>query len=418
MPRQKREILTGIEIGSSAVKVVMGEFLPDDVLRVVGCGEAPSLKVVKGEIVDASLVQEQLLRAVGAAERAADADVEQIFLAITGSHLGTVTSVGSTVTHADNRVISADDLVTVQRNARAYRLPPDRKVLHYSDRRYMVDGAREVPNPIGLVAQKLESEVQIVFCQLNSFDTVCQMVVDVMGYGPADAAFSGIAAAFGVLSFEEMQQGVLVIDIGAGITEYVVFHGPGLFHAGQVAVGCDHVINDLALGLRLPFPRSRKLLHDLADLGGSAEMSADGRNRLVAVDTVGKSTRHIPMSTVEKLVELRLGELLDIILADLRTHKALSRVGTGIVLTGGGAAIPGLHRLTGRVFGMPVQVGRPRLISGESDIGTSPRYVVPVGLLRWARFSLAVGEAGPGLAEGLRRDMKGLVTMVQRAFKW
>jgi cell division protein FtsA len=418
MARGKREILTGVEIGSSTIKVVMGEFLPDDVISIIGLGERPSLKVVKGDIVDANLVQEQLMQALADAEKSSGAEIGHVFLAVTGGHIRCVNSIGSTVVRSSDRTIDENDLMTALRNAKAYNLPPDKRVLHHLDRRYLVDGDREVLNPVGLVAGKLEADIQIIYGQHNNIESNCRMLADVMGYPATDIAFSGVAAGFGTLAHEEMEKGTLIIDIGAGATEYVLFYGPGTFHSGQLTVGCEHIINDLSLGLRLPMPKCRKLLHDLEALGGSAEMTPDGRARLVEVETLTQVRRQIPLATVEHIIELRLREMFEIILGDLRAHHALSRINTGVVLVGGGALIPRVEQLAQRVFNTPVRIGRPRLISGQQEILDSPRYVTPIALLRWGKLSLEIAESEPAFLEQIKHDVNHAWNIVKQAFRW
>ncbi|MCF7854422.1 MAG: cell division protein FtsA [Candidatus Pacebacteria bacterium] len=418
MAKHKRDILTGVEIGSSAVKVVMGEFLPDDVLSIVGVGERPALKVIKGDVSDVNIVQEQLMQALAEAEKASGLDIGHVFLAVSGGSVRSVNSVGSTVIHSMDRKVRETDVMTGLRNAKSYALPPDKRILHHLDRRYVADGDREVLNPVGLVAGRLEAEIQIIYGQHNTVETSCRTLADAMGYPATDIAFSGVADGFALFSPEEMEQGAMVLDIGAGVTEYVVFFGPGAYHSGQVTVGCEHISNDLSLGLRLPLPKCRKLLHELGTFGASAAMTPDGRSRLVEVETLGKGGRRIPVSSVEQIIELRLHELFSVILADLRKADALPRIAAGIVLAGGGAMIPGVIQLAHQVFNMPVRTGRPRLVSGVQDVSDSPRYVTPVGLLRWGRLSLEIADSEPAFMEQVREDFSKVWGLVTRAFRW
>lgn len=418
MPGKKRQILTGVEIGTSTIKVVMGEMLAHDVISVVGMGTAPALRVVKGEVCDVNVVQEQLERALAMAEQASGMDITDIFLAISGAHVHTVNSIGSTIVSSPDRRIGEDDVVAAARNAHAYNIPPDRKVLHYFDRYYRVDGTREVINPLGLVGTKLEADVHIVYGQHNRIETNCSMIAEVVGYPATDVAFSCVAAGLAAFSPEETEKGALLIDIGAGVTEYAVFQGTGCFHSGQVTVGCEHIVNDLALGLRLPAPKCRKILHDLGDFG-SAAMDPDGRARLMAVETLPQVTRHIPVSTIEQVIELRVQELMDVILADLRTHDALARIGRGAFLCGGGARVPGIDRLARHVLQMPVSIAKPRLFSGEQDLLDSPEYVAPVGLLRWGKLMLEIGpNTGKSFWDQLWAEAARLLKLVWKSFHW
>ena len=187
----------------------------------------------------------------------------------------------------------------------------------------------------------------------------------------------------------------MVIDLGAGVTEYAVFAGDHCcLHSGQLTVGCDHVANDLSLGLHVPIQRARDLLAELGTVG-SAIMTPDGHTRLLPVETVpGRPPRHIPASSVESIVEMRLQELFTVILADLQKQDMLKRIGWGIKLVGGGASIPRITELARRVFEMPVEVGMPALVNGPKQILDSPRYATPIGVLRYGQQNLPSQEAG------------------------
>lgn len=418
MAKQKPQVLTGIEIGTSTIKVVMGAVLPDDEISIVGSAEIPSLKVVKGEVVDADVVQEQLERALAAAERDSGMEIGPTFLAVSGAHIRTVNSVGSTMITSPGRKIMENDIVTAGRNAHACTLPPDRKVLHYFDRSYWVDGSREVVNPQGLVGTKLEADVHIVFGQHNRLETNCRMVADVMSYPAMDVAFSPVAAGYATFSTEEAEKGGLLIDIGAGVTEYIVFHGPGCCHSGQLTVGCDHITNDLAIGLRLPSARCRKILHDLGDFGSSV-MNPDGRSRLMAVDNLTQGVRHIPISTIEQIIELRVQELFETILRDLEKHNAMRRVACGVRLSGGGAYIPDIDRLAQHIFKMPVTIAKPHLLSGEQDVLNCPRFITALGLVRWGKLMLDIGDPQPApVWRQFRLDAQKAWQVLRRSFRW
>jgi len=418
MAKQKPEILTGVDFGSSTVKVVMGALLPDDEISIVGSAEVPSLKIVKGEVVDASVVQEQLERALAAAEQDAGMEIGHTFLSVTGGHIRTVNSIGSTMVTSPDRKIAENDVVTAGRNAHAYTLPPDKKVLHYFDRSYWIDGSREVVNPQGLVGTKLEADVHIIFGQHNRLETNCRMIADVMSYPATDVAFAPVAAGYATFSTEEAERGALLIDIGAGVTEYIVFYGPGCCHSGQLAVGCDHIANDLAIGLRLPMPKWRKILHELADFGSSV-MNPDGRARLMAVDNLTQGVRHIPISTIEQIIELRLQELFETILQDLEKHDARRRIACGVRLAGGGACIPDVDRLAEHVFKMPVAIARPHLLSGDQETLNCPRFITPLGLIRWGKLMLEISDPRPApLWSQFRLDAQKAMQVIRRSFRW
>ncbi|MFW6414265.1 MAG: cell division protein FtsA [Verrucomicrobiota bacterium] len=418
MAKRKNEILTAVEIGSHNIKVLLGEFQEDDVLSVVGSAEELSLKVQKGNLLDAGIVREQLMKALAAAEKQAGEEIGHVFLTVSGGTVKSLTSTGSAVIHSPEKRITEEDVITALENARAYTLSPDQMVLHHMDRRHLVDGGREVPNPVGQVGSRLESEIQVMYGRRNSIQTLCGLLNEVLGYPATDITFSGLSSGFGVLSTEEMESGAMIIDIGAGVTEYAVFHGAGVYQTGQVTVGTEHIVNDLSLGLHLPMPKSRALIRDLDKHGGSANVNSGNIGRYIEVEALGRETRRVPLASVEQIIELRLKELLEVIKKKVNSEAALTRVNEGIFLTGGGAMIPGINALAQRVFEVPVETGRPRLLSGQPDILTSPRYATVAGVLRWGQMSLQIADSGPLLREQLKDDFVRFLQALKQAFKW
>ncbi len=421
MPRKpKRRIITGIEIGTSTIKVVMGEFLPDDVLAIVGAGQAPSLQVQKGDILDVEVVLNQLARAVTAAENASGLTIrDPIFVAVTGAHIRPVVAVGRTMIQGPGHTVTEEDVVTAVQGARSYGLPPDQKSLHTWERSFQVDDGARVPNAIGRVGDWLSSEVLLIVGQHGPLETTCTMINDLMGFRARDVAFSGVADCFAAFSAEDAQEGHVLIDIGAGVTEFVVFRGNGCYNAGQVTIGCDHIANDLAIGLRLPQPRCKALLRDLTELGCTAVGSPDGHERSIDIRSGPGKDRRVPCASIETILRLRLSELFEVIREHLERHEALDRI-SDVCLCGGGAMIPGIADLAYSVLDRPAKVVRPRLLSGQQEILNAPNYMTPVGLIRWGRLMLEIdGEAeAPTLRRQFLAEARRFAGMVRESFKF
>ncbi len=422
MGKKTAEIYSSIELGSGTIKVVVGEFAEDDTLRIAGLAEVPSLKVLKGEITDATIVHEQLGQALEQAERQAGVDIHEVFLAVSCGNIGAINSQGSSPATGPDHTICENDIRLAVDNAQADGLPPDRKLLQTFDRRYLIDGTREVNNPLNQVGRKVVADIHIVYGQYANIENICRLVEGTLGYPAADICFSGIAAGFGVLSQEEMERGTLVIDLGAGTTQYILFHGAGVYHSGQVTVGVDHLANDVSIGIGVPLVKARNMIENLADHEASAVMNPDGHYRRVRLQQPGLGTRQVPTSTIETIIELRLRELFDIILEDLLKQSAMARVVNGITLVGGGALIHGADELARQVFNLPVRIGRPRLVSSLHNLADSPKFVTPIGLLRWGREVKRIAEVKTPLAGQVCRDawktILKLVNWIKRALQW
>ncbi len=427
--RGGREIVTAIEIGTHSVKVVMGEFSADGTLSIIGAGQEKTHgKVMKGEILDVTAVQEPMMRAMQAAEESANGtEIANIFLAVNGAHLGSVNSIGSTIIRSTERYVSEQDKEDAITNAYNYPMRPDQEVLHCSPRFFRVDG-REVDNPVGLHGGKLEADAHIVYGQHTRFENSRNVIHDVMGAGeqePRGLVFSPIAAAAAMLSREDARRnGVLVIDIGAGVTGYGVFAGgeDHCLHSGQIAVGCEQIANDLSLGLQLSIVQCRDILERLPGSGVKATMTADGRARGISVDTgAGRPPRDVPASTIEQVIEMRVQELFQKIMDDLARRDMLKRIGGGIRLCGGGARIPQIADLARRVFEAPAEVGCARLVNGPAHVVKSPAFVTVIGTLRVGRQMLGDMDVKVSLPQQIWRDLinfRQFLADFRRAFRW
>jgi len=237
------------------------------------------------------------------------------------------------------------------------------------------------------------------------------------------AAFDGdrkvSLAAFAVLGPEDTDKGAVVIDLGEGVTEYIVVNGTTCQHSGQLTVGCEHIVNDLAIGLKLSMKQARAVLHGLGDIG-SAVRTNDRRGRIFEVADGGGRSRRIPVSSIEYIIQLRLTELFDHVRRDLEENNAYGRIGGSVRLCGGGALIPGVEQVAHTVLGLPVEIARARAISGQEEILRSPRFMAPIGMIRWGRAKLdqeTVPVRKP-LVDQLRDDLGYVCGVLKNAFHW
>ena len=416
----EREIHTGVELGTSSIKIVMGEFSDDDQLDIVGYGEVPSLKVRKGEPVNVGIVEEQLERAFQMAESSAETDViGHVFLAVTGSHIRTFSNAGVHSLAPNNPVISDEDVVMALDAARRVSLEEEEFPVHFMNRHFRVDKQVELNNPVGQAGKELEANMHVVAGDRNRLETSCALLANILGEHPAtDIIFSPLAAALAILNPETAKQGILVIDIGEGITEYVCQHGPGCRHSGQFAVGCANLVNDLMIGLGFSMPQAREILHSLADFG-SAVWKNDGRERMTNVASEGTQSRLVPASSIEQIIRLRLEEIFLLIRGELERTDEISSIAGGIRLCGGGALIPGVADLGVEVFGLPVEQARARSISGPEEVCHSPRFITPIGLLRWGQ-TILTRDTPPEkpLAKLLRDDLHTMGKVIRDALHW
>lgn len=418
MPKVKqKKILTAIEIGTSKIKVLIAEILEDGALSIIGNSEARTFgKVRKADINDQEFVFEQLGKAVLDAEDMANCDVEEILLSISGNSIKYLNHRGTVPIYAENRQVSAEDIINATRNARSAPIPHECTILNTLDKHYIIDGKRKVQNPLGQIANKLDSEIHIIFGQRNIIETKQKVIEDCLNVDDVGTTFSGLCSAYGAFNDNSLEMGTLVLDIGAGTTEYVLYHDKACQHSGVLTVGCDQIVNDLAIGLNLDYKKCMKILNQ----SGSAISLGDGRNRQVEVLMfTAQKARRIPRASIEFIIEDRLREIFEIVQEDLKKNGLMEFLGGGILICGGGAFINDITVLAKDVFNVPVKIGRPLGVNGPENILNSPAYCCPVGLLKIGMTYMQVEESNkltPG--QEFKLELKKVVSNIKNAIKW
>ncbi len=372
--------LVALEIGTSKVRALVAQARDDDHLMIVGLGECPSRGVRKSEIVDLENAMACVRMALESAEENSNVNIRDVFLLVSGGHIQASVNRGSVPILQAGCEIARDDVDHVMESARAVNLPTDRVVLHTICQHFFVDGQAGVLNPVGLEGSKLELNMLIIHgirARLKNTARVARSVpVDVQ-----DVAFSGLCAALAVLTPEDKERGCMVIDLGGGTTNFIVYADNTIAAAGCLAVGGDHVTNDLARGLRISLADAEavKEVHgsaiiDLAARGQKIELTGDA----------GMSKRFLRLGDVQLISSLRAEETLQLVRSQVESSGLLPHLGSGVVLTGGGANLKRMPALTERVFGLPCQLGKPRDFSGLAVATSGPEFAAPLGMLRYA----------------------------------
>ena len=251
-------IIVGLEIGTSKVCAVVGEQNADGSLNIIGLGQARSRGVRKGEIVDPTQAEEDVRNAIVEAEQMADVEIRNVYLGVTGGHIRGFNNRGVHPVVSADREISEDDVQDVIKNAKAINLPMENNVVHAIRQHFFVDGRDGVANPVGMLGSRLEVDVHVVHGNTNRLQNAIRLVKGLQ-LEVDEIVFNGLASSLALLTNEQKELGALVIDIGGGTTDYVVYAGGVIRHTGVLAVGGDHVSNDLAYGLKVPLSRAEKL---------------------------------------------------------------------------------------------------------------------------------------------------------------
>ncbi len=384
-------IVVGLEVGTSKVCAVVGELAGDSQVNIVGVGQHKSNGVRKGEIIDARAATDDIREALADAEEQADVEIRDVVLGVTGGHLRGFNSHGQHPVVSDDRLIGEDDVQDVIKNAKATGLPADHCVLHTIRQHFTVDGQPGIVSPLDMVGAKLEVDVHIIDGHYNRLQSPIRVVQAMQLSLQGAPVFTGLAAALAALDAEQKDVGALVVDLGAGTTDYVVYAHGIVKHTGVLPVGGDHVTNDLAYGLKVPQGRAEalKLEH------GSAIVEAAARGRTVTLASEsGHSAKAVNIEHLQRIMAARIEETLQVVAHDLDREGLLDGLGAGVVLVGGGARIPRVHELAERVFQLSVAPAHSFTVNGATTVLESPEFAAAVGLVKYGAMQSQRGDGG------------------------
>jgi cell division protein FtsA len=402
---RKDQIIVGLEVGTSKVCAIAGEVLEDGNIMIIGVGRAPSEGVRKGEIVDFDAAIQSIHAAVSDAEESAAVEIHNIYASVTGGHIRSFNNRGSVAITNEEREITDEAVRNVLLNAKAVNIPMDHVVVHAIRQHFFVDGNDGIQNPVGMLGAKLEADVHVIYGVRyrlqNTIRCIKQVPLDVQ-----NIAVSSFASALAVLTTEHQQLGAVVIDMGGGTTDFIVYQEGTIQHSGVVAVGGDHITNDIAIGLRIPMNRAEqlKLEHSSLDIPMQEELISLKRE-------VGLPDRQVSKEQLCRIMRMRVEETLTLVKKELEKHKLLDFLSAGVFITGGCARLRGLEKLAGEIFGLPVHIGQSQTVGGPTSAIESPEFSTGIGLIRYALGSQRDQHQAPS---GLRRISQTFQSIVQR----
>jgi len=373
-------IIVGLEIGTSKIcaGAVVGE-MSDSGLNIVGLGQAKSRGVRKGEICDAPSVEEDIRNAIVEAEQMADVEIRSVFLGVSGGQIRGFNNRGVHPVVSADREISPDDVEDVVKNAKAINLPAENTVIHAVRQHFYVDGQDGVTNPVGMLGARLEVDMHVIHGHANRLQNAIRLV-RATSLEVDDVVFNGIAASLALLTNEQKELGALVIDIGGGTTEYVVYSDGVIRHSGVLAVGGDHVSNDLAYGLKVPLSRAEKLKIEY----GSAQVNESVKGQTISLtNELGLELKRINHEHLQRIMSLRIEEIFQLIAQDLERAGLTDYLRAGVVLCGGGSRVSGIVPLAENIFQMNVIPGHACAISGLTTALDQPEFAAAIGLVKF-----------------------------------
>lgn len=384
--KSDRNLIVGLDVGTSKVTAIVGVMDEEGEIDVIGIGSHPSRGLKKGVVINLETTVQSIQRAIEEAELMAGCRIHSVFAGIAGSHISSMNSHG--IVAIKDKEVSQSDVDRVIDSARAVAIPADQKILHILPQEFVIDRQEGIKEPIGMSGIRLEARVHIVTGAVSAAQNIVKCIRR-CGLEVEDIILEQLASSAAVLSEDEKDLGVCLVDIGGGTTDIAVFTDGAIRHTAVIPIAGDQVTNDIAVALRTPTQDAEeiKIAHACA-LTQLAKIEDS-----VGVPSIGdRPSRQISRLNLAEIVEPRYEELLLLVQAELRRSGFEDLVAAGIVLTGGSAKVEGLVELAEEIFHMPVRLGVPQYVTGLNDVVRNPIYATGVGLLLFGRQSSPHGE--------------------------
>ncbi len=377
--KPERNLIVGLDIGTSKVVSLVGEIKSDNSIEIIGIGSHPSRGLKKGVVVNIESTVKSIQRAVEEAELMAGCEIHSVYAGIAGSHVRSLNSHG--IVAIRNKEVTAEDVDRVIDAARAVAIPADQKILHILPQEFIIDNQEGIREPVGMAGVRLEAKVHIV----TGAESAAQNIVKCVqrcGLAVDDVVLEQLASSYSVLADDEKELGVCLVDIGGGTTDIAVFSGGAIRYTAVIPIAGDQVTNDIAVSLRTPTQHAEEIKMKYA----CALSQLAHADETIEVPSVGdRPPRRLARQTLAEVVEPRYEELFQMVRMELQRSGYEEVIAAGVVLTGGSSKMEGAVELAEEVFHMPVRLGTPQHITGLADVVRNPIYATGVGLLLYGR---------------------------------
>ena len=408
--RSDRDLIVGLDIGTSKVLALVGEVGADGAIEVLGIGTQPSRGLKKGVVVNIESTVQSIQRAVEEAELMAGCEIHSVFAGIAGSHVRSLNSHG--VVAIRDREVTPGDVEHVIDAARALAIPADQKILHVLPQEFVVDGQEGIRDPIGMSGVRLEAKVHIV----TGADSAAQNIekcIKRCGLEVEDVVLAQLASSFAVLTDDEKELGVCMVDIGGGTTDLAVFAQGAIRHTAVIPIAGDQVTNDIAVSMRTPTQHAE----DIKIRYACALSQLANPDESIEVPSVGdRPARRLARQTLAEIVEPRYEEVFGLVRDELRRSGFEEIIVAGVVLTGGSARMEGAIELAEEVFHVPVRLGLPQQVQGLTDVVRNPVFATGVGLLLYARDNILPVRRGRSIGSNAKTTIDRMRAWFQGNF--
>ncbi len=374
-----RNLLVGLDIGTSKVAAIVGEYRGGDEIEIIGIGTAPSKGLKRGIVVNLESTVHSIQRAVEEAELMAGCEIKSVFAGIAGSHIKSLNSHG--IVAIREQEVTQHDIDRVIDSARAVAIPADQKILHILPQEFVIDQQEGIKEPIGMSGIRLEAKVHMVTSSVSAEQNIVKCIRK-CGLDVDEIVLEQLASCSAVLTDDEKDLGVCLIDIGGGTTDLAIFSEGAIKHTAVIPIAGDQVTNDIAVALRTPTKNAEQIKRSFA----CALTQIADTEQMIDVPSIGdREPRKISAQNLAEIVEPRYEELMLLVQAELRRSGYEDLIAAGMVITGGSSQVKGLMELAEEIFHMPVRMGVPLHVSGLTDVVQNPIYSTAVGLLLYGK---------------------------------
>lgn len=386
MSKEYKDLLVGLDIGTSKVAAVVAELRPDGSYEVIGMGQSESKGLKKGVVVNIEATVQSIQKALEEAELMADCKISEVFTGIAGSHIRSFNSSGMVA--IKDKEVGQTDVARVIETAKAVNIPTDQQILHILTQEFIIDGQEDVREPIGMSGIRLEVKVHIVTGAVSAAQNIVKCVRR-CGLEVHDLILQPLASSLAVLTEDEKELGVVLVDIGSGTTDIAIFSEGAIRHTAVIPIAGDQITNDIAMALRTPTPDAE----DIKIQYGIAKQAIADPEDMIEVPGVGdRGTRTLSRQALAAVIEPRIEELYSLVHQVVRESGYEELLSSGVVITGGTAMMPGMVELGEDIFLKPVRVGVPEYRGNLHEVVKSPRYATVMGLLLEGRVQRMRGR--------------------------
>jgi cell division protein FtsA len=408
--KEDKNLIVGLDIGTSKIVAIVAELQPEGTVKVIGLGQHISRGLKKGVVINIESTMQSIQRALEEAELMADCKINNVYTGIAGSHIKSLNSHG--MVKIKDAEVSQMDVDRVIETARAIALPADQQILHILTQEFIIDGQEDVREPLGMSGMKLEVKVHIVTGAVAAAQNIVKCIKR-CGIDVSDLILQPLASSLAVLTEDEKELGVCLVDIGGGTTDIAVFKQGAIRHTAVVPIAGDQMTNDVAVAFRTPTQSAEdiKIKH-----GCALRQLADPREIVEVPGVDGREPRQLSVQTLAEVLEPRVVELYEMVLNELRRSGMEDMIASGIVITGGSAMMRGMVELGEEIFHMPVRMGLPRYVGGLSEVVSNPRYATGVGLVLMGKQQLQRHLSGQMETNSFARMLEKMKSWFQGNF--